>query len=140
MDAPVGSHCRACLKDARPPAGERLRRLNATSGPVVTKALVGLNLAVFLATSLSTMVPGSALDVPAVLGLFGPAVAAGDWYRLVTSGFVHFGLFHLGFNMLALYRFGGSLEPALGRTRFLALYLASLLAGSFGALLADPLA
>lgn len=140
VDAPVGSHCRACVADSRPPMTERMRRLNATSGPVVTKLLVAISLAVFAATSLQGLVPGSGLDVPGVLGLFGPAVAAGDWYRLVSSGFVHFGLFHLGFNMLALYRFGGTMEPELGRTRFLALYVASLLAGSLGALLADPLA
>jgi membrane associated rhomboid family serine protease len=71
-------------------------------------------------------------------GLFGPAVANGEWYRLVTGGFLHASLFHLGFNMLLLYFLGRLLEPALGTPRFLVLYFASLLAGSFGALVVEP--
>ena len=74
------------------------------------------------------------------LALFGPAVASGEWYRLVTSGFVHYGIFHLGFNMLLLYRFGVMLESVLGPIAFLALYLASALGGSFGAVLLSPTA
>ena len=58
-----------------------------------------------------------------------------EWYRLVTSGFLHFGLIHLGFNMLFLYQLGEELEPVLGRLRFSLLYVASLLGGSAGALL-----
>jgi len=73
------------------------------------------------------------------LSLFGPAVANGEWYRLVSSGFVHYGLLHIGFNMLLLYQLGLILEPALGRLRFVALYFAALLAGSFGALLLSPI-
>lgn len=72
------------------------------------------------------------------LSLFGPAVAKGDWYRLVSSGFVHYGLLHIGFNMVLLYQLGLILEPALGRVRFVVLYFAALLAGSFGALLLSP--
>jgi membrane associated rhomboid family serine protease len=71
-------------------------------------------------------------------GLFGPSVAEGEWYRLVTCGFLHASLVHIGFNMLLLYFLGRLLEPALGTPRFLALYFASLLAGSLGALVLDP--
>jgi membrane associated rhomboid family serine protease len=71
-------------------------------------------------------------------GLFGPSVAEGEWYRLVTSGFLHASPLHLGFNMLLLFLLGRLLEPALGTPRFLAVYFASLLAGSMGALLLDP--
>ena len=46
------------------------------------------------------------------------------WYRLVTSGFLHFGIVHIGLNMFFLYVLGPMLEPALGRVRFLLLYLA----------------
>ncbi len=67
-------------------------------------------------------------------GLQGAAVADGEWYRLVTSGFLHAGLMHLGFNMFALYFLGRVLEPSIGTPRFLAIYFASLLAGSFGAI------
>ncbi len=70
--------------------------------------------------------------------LFGPSVAEGEWYRLVTSGFLHASLLHIGFNMLLLFLLGRLLEPALGAPRFLLLYFASLLAGSLGALLLDP--
>ena len=77
--------------------------------------------------------------------LFGPLIADGEWWRIVTSGFLHdnripMGLLHIGFNMLALYFLGPMLENVLGRARFLALYLVSGIAGSAGALaLSDPL-
>lgn len=57
------------------------------------------------------------------------------WYRLATSGFIHFGVFHLLMNMLLLYQLGQLLEPSLGRVRFLLLYLACLFGGSLGVLL-----
>lgn len=72
------------------------------------------------------------------LSLYGPAVANGEWYRIITAGFVHYGLLHIAFNMLLLYQFGRLLEGVLGRVRFLALYMAALIAGSFGALLVTP--
>jgi membrane associated rhomboid family serine protease len=77
-------------------------------------------------------------DLESRLALFGPAVADGEWYRMLTSGFVHYGLLHIAFNMLLLYRFGELLEDALGPTRFVALYTTALLCGSFGALLLSP--
>jgi membrane associated rhomboid family serine protease len=65
---------------------------------------------------------------------FGPLVATGEWWRLVTSGFIHSGIFHLLVNMYSLYLLGGSLERIMGRGRFLLLYFCSLLAGSAGAI------
>ncbi len=62
----------------------------------------------------------------------------GELWRLVTSGFLHGGLFHLLANMLALYILGQMIEPALGRLRFALLYFVALLCGSFGALLLSP--
>jgi membrane associated rhomboid family serine protease len=138
-EAPVGAHCWECIKAARPPAGERLRRWNARSSLLVTKVIIGLNLAVFV---LTTFEGGGALGrvgrLQARLALYGPAIAGGEWYRLLTSGFVHYGLVHIAFNMVILYRFGEMLEPALGRARLVALYVAALLAGSFGAVLLQP--
>ena len=61
----------------------------------------------------------------------------GDWYRLVTSGFLHFGIIHLLFNMYLLYVLGQMLEPAIGRVRFLLVYFAGLLGGAAGSLLLD---
>jgi membrane associated rhomboid family serine protease len=67
-----------------------------------------------------------------------PGVADGGWWRLMTSAFLHYGPIHLGLNMLALFWFGRVLEHVIGSVRFLALYLASGLAGSAGALLVSP--
>lgn len=135
----MGSHCSECVAAAQPAASERLRMWNAGAGALVTKAIIAVNIAVFLVVA----VDGRGLDggmLERRLVLFGPDVFAGDWYRLVTSGFVHYGLLHIGLNMYTLYRFGEMMEPALGRIRLVALYFASLLAGSFGALLVTPLA
>src|SRR5262249_10180513 len=71
-------------------------------------------------------------------GLFGPLVASGEWYRLVTSAFLHEGLWHIAGNMILLFFLGRILEPGIGTPRFVALYVVSLLAGSFGALLLSP--
>jgi membrane associated rhomboid family serine protease len=65
-------------------------------------------------------------------------VAHGDWWRLLTSAFLHYGPFHLLMNMLALYWFGSLLEQRIGSGRFLLLYIVSGLAGSAGALIAAP--
>jgi membrane associated rhomboid family serine protease len=136
--AAVGSQCWECIRDARPPARERARRWNATAGPIVTKTLIAINVVVFLLTSVAGAATSRGPDLSSRLALFGPAVQNGEWYRLVTSGFVHAGLVHLGFNMLLLYRLGEVLEPALGRVRFIILFAGSLLAGSLGALWVSP--
>jgi membrane associated rhomboid family serine protease len=68
------------------------------------------------------------------------AIDQGEYWRLVTAGFLHTGMIHLLFNVFALYILGGMLEPAVGRVRFAVIYLVSLLAGSFGALLLEPTA
>ena len=80
----------------------------------------------------------SAGELTEQLALYGPFVRGGEWYRLITSGFLHYGLLHVGFNMFILYQLGMILEPAFGRVRFALLYLAALLGGSVGALLVSP--
>ncbi|MBK9180591.1 MAG: rhomboid family intramembrane serine protease [Acidimicrobiales bacterium] len=114
-----------------------------TRTPPATQVLIGLNVALF-ALSLAT---GG--DLQGVTGsrvmrdgaLFGPAVdVQGEWWRIVTSGFLHAGLIHLALNMLALWWLGSMLEPRLGTARFVAVYGVSLVAGSLGALIIDPLA
>lgn len=107
--------------------------------PSVTYFLIGVNLLFFLA-DLASGSGGLSRSgqLSSDLGLFGPAVGDGEWYRLITSGFMHAGLIHIGFNMFALYILGPILEPALGHLRFAALYLASLLAGSLGVMLLSP--
>ncbi len=72
--------------------------------------------------------------------LYGPLVASpyNQYWRLLTSGFLHASIFHVGMNMLSLWFIGRSLEPAIGRLYFAAIYFSSLLAGSFGAILFTP--
>jgi membrane associated rhomboid family serine protease len=110
--------------------------------PPVTKAIIVLNVAVFVLTAISAgNISGEGGRVQAELALFGPAIQYGEWwqlYRLVSAGFLHFGPIHIAFNMVILYRFGEMLEPALGPVRFAGLYLASLLTGSFGAMAMSP--
>lgn len=60
-----------------------------------------------------------------------------EYYRLVTSGFLHFGLIHLGMNMFFLFILGNEMEPMIGRFQFAAVYIASLLGGSAGVILLD---
>jgi membrane associated rhomboid family serine protease len=128
---PVGMRCPECSK----------QRTKVRSGPAaysttptLTYVIIGICVAVQLGQSLS---PGQN-DIFVQGALFGPAVADGDLWRLVTSGFLHAGLIHLLFNMYALYILGSLLEPAIGRVRFALMYFVSLLCGSFGALLLTP--
>jgi membrane associated rhomboid family serine protease len=136
---PVGMRCPECARERtrvhRTPSGI------ATGAAPVTYALIALNVVAFLielAGGGSGALDGGG-DVMSDFGLFGPAVEDGEWYRIVTCGFLHAGLLHLGFNMFALYFLGMLLEPAIGSWRFAGIYAVSLLGGSFGALLLDPL-
>ncbi len=113
---------------------------------IVTKTLVGLNVLVFLidvvkgASFMGGGLGGSGAVTAfeARWGLFNPAIAAGQWERIVTSGFVHFGLLHIFFNMLILWLLGQQMERGIGPLRFGLIYFASLVAGSFAvALLND---
>jgi membrane associated rhomboid family serine protease len=65
-------------------------------------------------------------------------VAQGDWWRMITAAFLHYGPFHLAINMYSLYFAGTLLEQVIGRWRFALLYLASGIAGSAGALVITP--
>ena len=65
-------------------------------------------------------------------------LADGEWYRLITAAFLHGNLIHLGLNMFVLWIVGAPVEQAIGRGRFLALYIVSGLAGSAGAIIFSP--
>lgn len=137
---PVGMRCPECASQrtrvVRNPTGTP----GASAAPA-TYALIAINVVVFLvelAGGAGGLSVGSASRFFVDFALYGPAVAEGEWYRLVTSGFLHVSIIHIGFNMLILFLLGRLLEPALGTPRFLALYFASLLAGSFGALVLEP--
>lgn len=132
--SPVGMRCPDCAHDRT-----KVRTVRNTSSdiPRVTAALIAVNVLVYLAEG-NLGASGATGSLTIDYGLFGPAVANGDVYRLVTSGFLHAGLLHVGFNMFLLWLLGRELENEMGSPKFAALYFASLLAGSFGALLLSP--
>lgn len=101
-----------------------------------TVILIAINIAAFLAEIATGSGGISSASSPLIrdYGLLGAAVADDQWYRLVTAGFLHAGLMHVAFNMIALWFLGEVLEPSIGTVRFVLIYFASLLAGSFGAL------
>jgi membrane associated rhomboid family serine protease len=136
---PVGMRCPDC-------AGQRQRVHTMRSmhvDPIVTYVLIGINVLMFLGSGggggILTGGGSGGSRVFLDFALWGPAIDVNhEYYRLITGGFLHSGILHIGFNMYILYWLGTMLEPSLGHLRFGALYFASLLAGSFGALLLDP--
>ena len=145
--APVGLRCPEHAGGRRPAAKALGGRVvvRAPQNPfggtqaLVTKTLIALNVGIYLVGA----VQGAGLNNPGgrlyyKFLLFGPSVAAGDWWRLITSAFLHASVLHIAFNMLALWWFGGPVEEYLGRARFIGLYFAAGLAGSAGALLQSP--
>jgi membrane associated rhomboid family serine protease len=136
--AAVGQQCVECIKQAnrggRRPAGAFGGR--PASGAMVTWTLVGINIVCYLA---EIFFPNTVVDDGVMIGHYGSSigVASGEWYRLISSAFLHeplsdgtFGILHIAFNMWALIVVGPSLERMLGRSRFLAVYLVSALGGS----------
>jgi membrane associated rhomboid family serine protease len=110
--------------------------------PVVTYALIAICVILELG-----LIAGGATIGGSTLGsswiarqgvLFGPAVAAGDYWRLLSAGFLHAGVIHLGFNMLILWQLGTMLEVGIGRARFAVIFLVSVVCGSLGVLLISP--
>ena len=140
--AAVGFHCPDCVAQG----AATVRRPRTTFGgrvaddtSRVSLTIVALNVGVFL-LGLVTGVRELQVDfgniggAPGVIG-----VADGEYYRLLTAAFLHGGLFHLFLNMLALVQLGPVLEAALGRLRFVALYVLSAVGGSvLSYLLSDP--
>jgi membrane associated rhomboid family serine protease len=134
---PVGMRCPECSRQktkvtrgvGAPSSGFRMAP--------ATFVLIAINVVAYLieiaAGSGGVNSPGGSVINDFALNGFW--VGEGEWYRLVTGGFLHASLMHIGFNMLLLFFLGRLLEPALGTPRFLVLYFASLLAGSLGALL-----
>lgn len=133
---PVGMRCPECAKQKT-----QVRTMShvAQTTAQVTVVLIVLNAIAFLATG-SFGVGGASNTALTNRGaLFGPSIAENhEYYRLITSGFLHAGLLHIGFNMYLLWLLGQMLEPVLGSVRFALVYVVSLLAGSLGALLLSP--
>lgn len=149
--AAVGFQCPSCVKEGaasvRAPKASYGGR--AVARPTVTFALLGLNVLVFLvttATGTGLALGGGSSAVFEKLALAptthctrvvaglcdatGPGVAQGEYFRLLTSTFLHFGILHIALNMYCLFLLGPALEAAFGRLRFAALYLLSGLSGA----------
>jgi membrane associated rhomboid family serine protease len=147
ISAAVGFQCPVCVAEgnkgvrtARTTLGGRV----SADATLVTRVLVGATVLVFL----GQYVGGAAVtDRFALVGLrLAPGlggdglvgVADGDYYRLLTAAFLHGGVLHLLLNMYGLWLLGGVLEPALGRGRFLLLYVVSAVAGSAASYAFNP--
>lgn len=141
VPASVGFQCPECVAEGRRtvrPAktmyGGTLRR----GGLDATRVLIAINVVVFIITAASgagTLSGGGTSTVYDRFALIPAAVAGGEWWRLLSSMFLHYGIFHIGFNMWALYVIGTPLEQWLGRVRYLTLYFLSGIGGgvmSFG--------
>lgn len=139
--APVGVHCPECTREARqsaprtkPAVATALGRLREPGAPVVTYAIIALTLAVF---GLQFLTGGA---VTTAFAYWPPYTVVEPW-RMLTTALVHSqsSIFHILFNMYALFLFGRMLERMLGRWRFLALYVLTTLGGSLAVLLLSPM-
>ncbi|OKK02433.1 Rhomboid family protein [Streptomyces sp. CB03234] len=142
VNASVGFQCPECVRGGSGTGHSRTAnhprtiaggRITAGRPHLVTQVLIGVNLLVFLLGSLNPAL----IDEMVLIGFaFDPdlgrvvGVADGEWYRLVSSMFLHAEIWHIAGNMLLLWLLGGALEEELGRARFAALYLLSGLSGS----------
>jgi membrane associated rhomboid family serine protease len=149
---PVGMRCPECSRDRT--KVKTIRSVSST--PVVTQVIIAINVIAFLVeTGAGAPLGGGGGGTIWNHGvLFGPSIAAHNpyavpgfpysgthqYWRLLTAGFLHDGILHIALNMFFLYVMGGMIENAIGRVNYVALYIASLLAGSFGALAFTPLA
>jgi len=136
---PVGMRCPECSKQKT-----QVRTMDSVRGGVeATRILIGINVLAFVAELASGTGGFWSVENSTVYqrgALQSLAVDLGhDYWRLVTSGFLHGGILHIALNMYFLWYLGNMLEPAIGTVRFVAIYFVSLLGGSFGALLlSDP--
>jgi len=136
--ASVGVHCPECTKSTK----QRVYTPQTLPGSqgLVTKTLVGINVGVWVLTiaALDATVSGAGF-VGRDYGTWGPAIDVdNEIWRVFSGGFLHSGLLHIAFNMYLLWQLGQQIERVIGAPRFIAVYMASLLGGSFGALLLDP--
>lgn len=138
-DAAVGYHCVDCVADGR----RGLRRATTLAGaepagrPIVVPVLVVLNVVLFAITAVQAGSIASNDDsgLFEAWALWWVPVAESEWWRVLTTGFLHFGPLHLLINMLVLWLLGRELEVELGRWRFTAVYLLALFGGSAAVLL-----
>jgi len=136
--ASVGVHCPECFK------GNKQKVYTSASLPqsrgLVTTTIIAVNVLVFIAQVVffdarATSAGASARE----LSTWGQAIdLGGEWWRIISGGFGHFGIIHLGMNMYSLYILGPLLERTMGPVRYSLAYSAALVGGSFGALVLEP--
>jgi membrane associated rhomboid family serine protease len=132
---PVGMRCPDCSRQKTPVHTMR----SLTVEPVATYVLMAINIAVFLGVASSgTAANFTLVDTDCCINGAIYGVGQGEWWRLLTAGFLHTQIWHVGLNMLALLWLGRMIEPALGHARFVGIYLASLFTGSLAVLLMNP--
>jgi len=146
--SPVGMRCPEC---ARQTTKVRTIRASTHRGYEATIILIAINVIAFFAEGSGVLTLTGATNSSWLLNhgdLFSAYVSGqahltgidtNEYYRLLTSGFLHLDILHIAFNMYVLYWVGRLLEPAIGRRRFLAIYFTGLLAGSLGVMIASPL-
>ncbi|HIQ04231.1 MAG TPA: rhomboid family intramembrane serine protease [Anaerolineae bacterium] len=128
------------LRSLQTPPQERGVRVplpRQVSRPYATYALLAVNVLIWLAMTVS----GGSENADVLLRFgakYGPLIVAGEYWRLLTSMFLHIGILHLGFNSYALYIFGPQVEALYGHSRFLVLYFAAGLFGSVLSFAFDP--
>ncbi len=135
---PVGMRCPECSKEKT-----QVRTISSLhANPTVTMALILINVVAFMASGqFGVGSSATSNQVFANGALFGPLIDQNhEYWRLVTSAFLHAGFIHIAFNMYLLYMLGNMLEPVLGNVKFGLVYAVGLLGGSFGALLVEPTA
>ncbi|WP_286901872.1 rhomboid family intramembrane serine protease [Thermocrispum sp.] len=144
-EAAVGYQCIDCVAAARREEKARaaltrsrgfgprtVAGARVTDRVVITPLLIALNGLVYVATAAeaSDVMNNQSSGLFLEGALWPPLIAAGEWWRMITSAFLHIGPFHLLMNMVALWFLGRDLEQLLGKARFVALYVVSLLGGS----------
>jgi membrane associated rhomboid family serine protease len=131
---PVGMRCPECARQS-----SKVRTVRTMTGePSLTYVLIGINVLVGIGSLLGGGAGADSSSLTDDGGVSQATIADGEYWRLITAGFLHAGPFHLLTNMLALWILGSLIEPALGKWRFGLVYFVSLLCGSFGALLLSP--
>jgi membrane associated rhomboid family serine protease len=124
--APVGYRCPDCMRAENVVQPTTVAGATFILKPYVTYTLIAINVAIFLVQY--------SVGINAVAERFGMwpvGIAAGDqWYRLITSAFLHGSFLHIAFNMYVLFALGPTLERILGHVRFIALYVAAAFGGA----------
>ncbi len=138
IQASVGSHCWQCVRASAPPRAQLVKQRLNRGQPIVATFIIAITVGFFVVIALADGGIGGTGRMSSDLALFGPAVAGGDYYRLVSHAVVHYGPLHLFFNMFILYLVCQFLEPVMGVPRVLLVYFVSILGGAAGALLLSP--